>query len=287
MDFFGFGLGASKSREGLGCRRGRSSPPPQPRPLFHPQPPPQKKTPQEKGEGDNTPTVHADDDEEYEWGGRFSLAWDRVLPLRAACFPAALAERAFFLGRWVGGWVGSGVLMDMYFLDVCGCGGFLGGVGGVMDMYMWMGGLADTTWIHHNKKALLPSLSLTITSHHITSTTHPGRAVRFLRQRHSSSTFHSPYTAATDPALAQRWTALIARAAQAKQPASALEVEGVVHATYKVVAGRLLRVVVEEQDVGGELQVGGLRGDLSVWAGGCRWVWCVCLSVCLSVCLCG
>lgn len=92
--------------------------------------PPPKKNATGEGGGDNTPTVHADDDEEYEWGGRFSLAWDRVLPLRAACFPAALAERAFFLGRWVGGWVGSGVLMDMYFLDVCGCGGFLGGVGG-------------------------------------------------------------------------------------------------------------------------------------------------------------
>lgn len=36
-------------------------------------------------------------DEEYEWGGRFSIAWDRA-PLMAD-FPAALAERAFFLGR--------------------------------------------------------------------------------------------------------------------------------------------------------------------------------------------
>lgn len=45
--------------------------------------------------------------EEYEWGGRFRLEWDSV-PLLADFFPAALAERAFFLGAcgacaWGGG----------------------------------------------------------------------------------------------------------------------------------------------------------------------------------------
>lgn len=36
---------------------------------------------------------------EYEWGSRFRLQWDRV-PLLADFFPAALAERAFFLGAY-------------------------------------------------------------------------------------------------------------------------------------------------------------------------------------------
>lgn len=43
-----------------------------------------------------TNTNDDEDDEEYEWGGRFRLQWDKA-PLRAE-FPAALAERAFFLG---------------------------------------------------------------------------------------------------------------------------------------------------------------------------------------------
>jgi hypothetical protein len=103
-----------------------------------------------------------------------------------------------------------------------------------------------------------------------------GRAIRVLKRYNTSNS--------QSPSLPQQWTALLAQAAAKKQPASALEVERVVDATYKAVAERLLHVVVGEQDLLGELQV----RDWVVFAtvpvcGWHNWWMHVCICLCVFV----